>query len=453
MFPKLIKIKDKIMKENELTSEKSLRRTVLSCLLWEDSFYEDGESISQRIEKLSKTLDPSFVANLAIEARQKHNLRKVPQLMIKSLIGRDNTIIRKTLSEIIQRPDEITSFLKLYWSDGKKPIPKQVKLGLGDAFHKFNEYQLAKWDKDVFIKLRDVLFLTHPKPISEEEKVLWNKLANKQLETPLTWEVGLSLAKTNDEKKKVWELLLKTHKLGTMALLKNLRNMEMVSVDESLIIDALLRAKTDNIFPYRFLTPCNYVSNDLIPVLEQTMFKSLKNKKKLRGTTNLLVDVSGSMSTGDNNVLNCDKANGLAILLREVCDNVNIYTFSNKIISISNSRGFALKKEIVNSQIHGNTFLGKAIKTLSVNSQKSDRLIVITDEQSTDIVKLSDYDINLYIINVSSYASAKNISYGKETVSIDGFSEAVIDWIIEYESININREKTFDLFGDILDEL
>ena len=36
-----------------LTPEQELRRSVLACLLWENSFYESGESIADRIIGLS----------------------------------------------------------------------------------------------------------------------------------------------------------------------------------------------------------------------------------------------------------------------------------------------------------------------------------------------------------------------------------------------------------------
>ena len=42
-----------------------LRRSVLSCLLWESEFYEDGEEISKRIADLTAQCLPEDVAALA----------------------------------------------------------------------------------------------------------------------------------------------------------------------------------------------------------------------------------------------------------------------------------------------------------------------------------------------------------------------------------------------------
>jgi len=94
---------------------------------------------------------------------------------------------------------------------------------LAKAFGKFDEYQLAKWDnKKSTVKLRDVLFLCHAKPANPEREDLYKRLVAGELKTPDTWEVGLSAAKTPDQKKEVWERLISNNKLGALAFLKNL---------------------------------------------------------------------------------------------------------------------------------------------------------------------------------------------------------------------------------------
>ena len=59
------------------------------------------------------------------------------------------------------------------------------------------------------VKLRDALFLTHPKPVDKAMKLLFEKIASDTLETPYTWEVELSNAgQTGRSKKSVWEELI-----------------------------------------------------------------------------------------------------------------------------------------------------------------------------------------------------------------------------------------------------
>ena len=64
-----------------------LRRSVMSCLLWEDEFYEDGQSIAKRIQEttaeiLKQKNGADTVANIAYEARTKMKLRHVPLLLL-----------------------------------------------------------------------------------------------------------------------------------------------------------------------------------------------------------------------------------------------------------------------------------------------------------------------------------------------------------------------------------
>lgn len=434
-----------------LSNEDQLRRSVLSCLLWDNTFYENGQSINQRIQTLASQCDPEVVACLAIEARGKYKLRSVPLVLANELVKKGGSIVSKTIEKIIQRPDEITKLLSLYWDGAKKPIAKQMKKGLAKSFQKFNEYQLAKWNRDGNIRLRDAMFLVHPKPLNEQQAELWKKLAEDKLETPDTWEVGLSSAKTLEEKKQVWVRLLTDKKLGGLALLKNLRNMSNVGVDRALIIEAIQNIKTERILPYRFVTAAKFAP-EYRDYLEGAMYRCLAGREKVGGKTVLLVDVSGSMddvlgkkdhmyngSTWSNtpntsmSTTRLDAAIGLAILLRFLCVNVEIYTFSDKTVKIDEEPyGFRLGEKINKSQEHNGTQMGKAVKYVT-ESTDFDRMIVITDEQSRDNItnSIAKKGAVGYIMNVAPYEHG--IDHGNEWTRITGFSEAVIDWMLEHE--------------------
>src|SRR5574341_1093074 len=65
--------------------EQQLKRSVMSCLLWEDSFYEDGFSIASRIAELIPRCRPEFVAACAYHARMVMKLRHVPLLLVREM--------------------------------------------------------------------------------------------------------------------------------------------------------------------------------------------------------------------------------------------------------------------------------------------------------------------------------------------------------------------------------
>ena len=131
-------------------------------------------------------------------------------------------------------------------------------------------------------------------------------------------------------------------------------------------------------------------------------------------------------------MLRTDAAYGLAVLLREVAEKVSVYTFSDGAMLIPPRRGFALRDAMETSLRHGGTQLGAALKYVEEQAVREpyDRIVVITDEQSADRVPAPKG--KGYMVNV---ASAKNgVGYGRGWTHIDGWSEAVIEYIRELES-------------------
>jgi 60 kDa SS-A/Ro ribonucleoprotein len=411
-----------------ISVDKQLRRSVLSCLLWENSFYEDGVDIAERIADLVKQSEKQNVFDLAYEARTKFKLRHVPLLLLREA-ARGGAKVSDPLYKTIQRADEIAEFLAIYWKDGKQPLSAQVKKGLGRAFNKFDEYQLAKYScSGKLVSLRDALFLSHAKPENEEKAKLFEKLVNGTLSTPDTWETNLS---GGADKKETFTRLIQERKLGALALLRNLRNMISAGVDSEVVIQAIRTANYEKVLPFRFIAAERYAPQ-YSSVLEEAMLKSISQVEKLGGKTIILVDVSGSMGTfgylrdpNKSELLNIDKAAALAILLREISD-TRVFIFNDACKEIPNRRGFALRDSIVNS-LGGGTRLGNAVR--HVNSIGYDRLIVITDEQTSDSAP-NPTSNKSYMINIASYKNG--VGYGNWN-HIDGFSEAVIEYITEYE--------------------
>jgi hypothetical protein len=415
-------------KAKHINPEQQLRRSVMACMLWESEFYESGESIAKRISETIPKVRPEVVAAIAVEAREKMKLRHVPLLIVREMarLNSHKPFVAETLSRVIQRPDELSEFVAIYWKDGKQPFSKQVKLGLAQAFTKFDEYSLSKYNRDGAIKLRDVLFLCHAKPKDENQAVLFKKLVDGSLAIPDTWEVSLS---SGADKKETWIRLLGERKLGALALLRNLRNMHQSGVPEIVIRSALKDIRTERVLPFRFIAAARFAPQ-LEPELEEAMFKCLDGKQKLPGRTMLLVDVSGSMDasiSSKSDLRRLDAACGLAMLLREVCESASILTFSNGIVQVPPRRGFALRDAVVNSQAHSGTYLGQTVRHCM--QFESERIIVISDEQTADPVP--DADRKAYMVNV---ASAKNgVGYGSWS-HIDGWSESIVDYIQTCES-------------------
>jgi hypothetical protein len=420
----------------KITPEQALRRSVLSCMLWENEFYEDGEQIAGRIGLLVPYVAPEKVAALAVEARERMKLRHAPLLVVREMArhATHRALVGETLARVIQRADELAEFVSIYWAGGRQPLSAQVKKGLAAAFSKFDEYALAKYDRAGAVRLRDVLFLSHARPLDLAQAALWKRLAANELATSDTWEVSLSaVGRSGSDKRGVWERLLAERKLGALALLRNLRNMHEAGVNEELVLNALHGLKTDRVLPFRFLAAARGAPQ-WEETLELAMFRSLAGRgTRLPGHTVLLVDVSGSMEVAlsrKSDMRRNDAAYGLAILLREIAEKVSIYTFSDHAQLVPSRRGMALRDALDKSQPHGATYLGRALARVENDWRNGyDRMIVITDEQSHDHVDSPRG--KGYVINVAS--NRNGVGYGEWT-HIDGWSEAVVDYIAEVEA-------------------
>jgi hypothetical protein len=422
-----------------LSAEMELYTAVVTWSL-NDSFYEKDETRMDRLRTLIAKCNPVFVGKLAVYARTKMYLRSVPLVLVTELAklhSGDNLVARVT-DGVIGRADEITELLACYELLNKRTgtkklnrLSKQLQKGLSTAFNRFDEYQFGKYNRDGNIKLRDALFLVHPKAKDELQQVLFNKIVNGGLQTPYTWETELSaLGQLNfdsEEAKAIafrakWEELIDSGKLGYMALLRNLRNIQEASVSYAhfqkvceRLADANEVAKAKQ-FPFRYLAAYRELiaagttspvksltrklsalllgnkgyTGELLDALEKAVQASAANIKGFDHNTRVLLacDVSGSMQTpvsAKSKILLYDLGLMLAMLLQSRCKNVEVGMFGDKWKTIAvprnnilgNVQEFYRREGEVGYATNG--YL--VIKDLLQRRVKMDKVMLLTDCQ------------------------------------------------------------------------
>jgi 60 kDa SS-A/Ro ribonucleoprotein len=433
-----------------INAGQQLRRSVMACLLWEDSFYESGETIADRIKNTIPEVKPEEVARIAIEAREKMKLRHVPLLLVREMarLKSHKHLVGETLSRVIQRPDELSEFLSIYWKEKRQPLSAQVKIGLAQAFQKFSEYQLAKYNQDGQVKLRDVLFLSHAKPKDGDQESVWKRLIDGSLVTPDTWEVSLS---AGADKKGTWERLMAENKLGALAFIRNLRNMKEVGIEKSVVSKYAQTIDLSRVLPFRFVAAAK-AAPSWEDICDSMLLRAAEQQEKIRGKTIIVVDVSGSMYGGRNiskksDMTRVEAAGALAAIVRESCEDARIYATAGSDVSRThataecpNRRGMALvetftKGHYASTLGGGGIFLKQCLDFIKETEGFADRLIILTDEQDCDHKanpQTADaFGRSNYLINVS--CEKNGIGYGKFT-HIDGWSEAVLEYIRSAES-------------------
>ena len=434
-----------------------LRRAVLANLLWEDVAYMDGMKVAEEIQRLIPLCPAIDVYNIALEARTMQKLRHTPLFIAVEMCKypEHKMFVQDLLPQIITRADMLTDFLAIYWKDGKKPIANQAKKGLAKAFHNFNEYKFAKYDRDAAIKLRDVMFLCRPKPENQYEQDLFKRVADRTLATPETWEVLLS---TGKDKKESWTKLISEGKIGGLAMLRNIANMRRANVDKKIINEGLEKLKSSMLMPLDFLKAFR-MNPEFGRQIEDAMINSYSNLPKLKGKTLFIVDVSGSMGarmSEKSDFTRYDAACAMAMLAANQCEDYEIvctagndYTHTGAHEHIPYpQKGFGIFEQIreTNKNIGiGGIFTRQCLEWCNdkFKGQKFDRIIVFSDSQDCDSYTRrtpKPFGTYNYICDVS--AHTKGVNYkGVWTAEISGFSEHFITFIAATEGIQNTFEE------------
>jgi 60 kDa SS-A/Ro ribonucleoprotein len=466
-------------KAYKLTPELELYSAVVTASL-SDTFYEKDGARLARVQELMKKNDAEFVAKLAVYARKNMYMRSIPMVLAVELAKENsgNGIVSKTVNGVVQRADEITELLSYYQIANQRKgskklnkLSKQVQKGLAEAFNRFDEYQFSKYNRDAEVKLRDALFLVHPKAKNEEQQMLFNKIADKTLSVAYTWETELSALgqqKFENEKEKSaafrakWEELIDSGKLGYMALLRNLRNIieaEVTAVHMKKVCsyiaseNAVANSKQ---LPFRFLSAHREVkqlNSVYVPMvlnaLEDAVVASVKNVKGFDENTRVLIacDVSGSMHTpvsAKSKVMRFDIGLMLGMLMQNKCKLVVSGMFGNfwKIINmpnrgiLSNVDEYYKRAGEVGLATNGHLVIDDLINRREV----MDKVMLFTDtqmwntqndgahfEQSWSKYKTIAPNAKLYLFDLAGYGNTPISVQRNDVTLIAGWSDKVFE--------------------------
>ncbi|AWH83668.1 TROVE domain-containing protein [Flavobacterium album] len=484
-------------KAYRLTPEMELYTAVVTTGL-NDTAYEQSNQRLKRITALIAQCDPEFVARLAVYARAQMNLRSVPLVLsvelAKSVSG--NTVVSRAISNVIQRADEITELLAYYQAANARTgtkklnrLSKQVQKGLVASFNKFDEYQFAKYNRDTDVKLRDALFLVHPKAKDEAQQELFNKIAADKLATPYTWETELSALgrqkfATAAEKKQAvaakWAELIASKKIGYMALMRNLRSILEADVPGyciQMVCEYLSNEKAvagSKQLPFRFLSAYRELkdlrsgyTSAILGALEDAVMQSAKNIKGFGYDTSVVIacDVSGSMQvpvSTRSSVKLYDIGLMLGMLLQSQCRNVTTGMFGDRWKAINMPSRNVLSNVMEYYRREGevgyatNGYL--VIEDLIAQRKKVDKVMLFTDVQMYDSglfgnsvqnswkrYKEMAPNAKLYLFDLAGHGNTPLDISRNDVYLIAGWSDKIFDLLYSLE----NAGNALDAIKDI----
>lgn len=462
-----------------------------STLVGESKYYESAEDAdSELLKSIHKAIevDPEFVLQLAVYCREKLYLRSVPMMLLSEFanskaVGKVPNA-RKYVTRVIQRADELTELVAYQFARNKvcprkTKLPMMLKYGIANAFGKFDEYQFSKYNRDSAVKLRDVLFLTHPKPANAERQILYDRITKDELAIPETWEVMRSTGKMtwHDVVNKIFHKDEKVH--NYMAQLRNLRNcLEDRTVTQSDVLllckmisdrNAVLHSKQ---IPFRFLSAYREIqkvshalTSQVMDALESAISVSVENIPKVSGNTLIAMDVSGSMLASilvkrkdgklvPSSIERYDIGIILGMIAHKFCEFSMSGIFGDKweVVSLAKYSSGILSNTMELRSMVGRVGCStngyKVIEYLLEKNMQVDRIMIFTDCQMWDssgqnktftetfIKYQRKYpNVKLYCFDLSGYGNIMIPQNTKNVCLIGGWSDKIFDFVKVFEEI------------------
>ncbi|MFT3795642.1 TROVE domain-containing protein [Flavobacterium sp.] len=480
-----------------MTPEMELYAAVVTTGL-NDSFYEAADNRLERIRQLMLKCDSTFIAKLAVYARTQMHLRSIPLVLSVELAKRTSgeKVVSQMVSKVVLRADEITELLAFYQLANQRTgakklnrLSKQIQKGLVASFNQFDEYQFSKYNRNTDVKLRDALFLVHPKAKDANQQLLFDKIAANSLATAYTWETELSLlgqssfvdeAAKKEAFKQKWEELIESRKVGYMAMMRNLRNIleAQVSYKHIEMVCAFLSNEkavlASKQLPFRFLAAYREVKvlqsgyvGLVLQALEKAVSHSAKNIKGFGADTSVVIacDVSGSMQkvvSAKSAVQLYDIGLMLAMLMQSQCKNVVTGMFGDKwkVINmpkrniLSNVQEFYRREGEVGYATNGYLVIEDLIR----RKVKADKVMLFTDAQMWNTQNTNDTfahswqrykmiapSAKLYLFDLAGYGQMPLDIRQNDVYLMAGWSEKIFDVLSGIENKKSAVEQIHEL--------
>ena len=270
----------------------------------ENGYYESTEKQIARYSDLTKKVADEygweFVAKASFFARNYLGMRSISQITAAMINDVQIEGKRAYFRNFFHRPDDVAEVFSIIENMGSKKRSHALIRGASDYLSSLNAYSIGKYKMNgKQYNMYDLINLTHA------NSTAINDYKNDCLDKVDTWEVAISTA-APEKKSEEWIRLVESHRLGYLALIRNLRNIISCNgIDTNWLerwvcpqLEDKWAIKNSLVFPYQIYQAYRSVPSVLCiqNSLEKAFRHACENVPRLDGDVAVLLDVSGSMS-------------------------------------------------------------------------------------------------------------------------------------------------------------
>lgn len=387
------------------------------------TFYVTAEAQAADILKMCETVGPEFVAKTAVFARQKGHMKDVPALLVVWLAAkRETDLLTRVFSRVIDNGKMLRNFVKLLRSGvtGRKSLGSVPKRLVGNWFNTRTAKEVFSQSVGGDPSFRDVLRLSHPKPLDRAKNSLYRWLLGKDYvhddlpsvvrdfedfksgnvkevpDVPFEMLTALNLGQAE------WcQIALRAGWHWTRMNLNTLQRHGVFGVPE--MVEMVAKKLTDReaikqarVFPYQLLAAYKNTGTDIPYVIREALQDALEiateNVNELPGDGFIAVDVSGSMNhsvtgsrLGSTSKVRCvDVAGLLASAILRKNPGSCVIPFENGVRqhNINPRDSVMTNADKLGNMVGGGTNCAAPLVLLNEKHAKGDWVVLVSDNQS-----------------------------------------------------------------------
>lgn len=386
------------------------------------TYYAQAQNQLDAILKLSQSIDPEWVAKLAVVSRKQGHMKDVPALLLASLAARDQASAAKAFPIVVDNPKMLRNFVQIVRSGttGRKSLGSAPRRWVRQWLETRSLDQLLNASVGNQPSLADIVKMVHPKASTPDREAFYGWLIGKDVEPDrlpesvralLAWrsgaldtvpEAAFELLTDRPLPCEAWKAIAR--RAGWQWLRMNLATLNRHGVfqDESMVRFVAERLRDSQaiakarVFPYQILTAWKMAGTDIPSEIRDALQDGLEisvgNVPSFEGRIVVLPDVSGSMHSpvtgyrpGATTAVRCvDVAALVAAAILRRNPSATVIPFKESIVKLDlNSRdSIATNATRMASVGAGGTDCSAPLRHLNETRAKADLVVFVSDNES-----------------------------------------------------------------------